>query len=96
MPRCRSRRSGALLGNEIGNRTGALHLRRARRALALRHTHQATARESIERPLSEPAEASNRPPTPGDDDLASPLYALQVLAEAIVQLADPDLTLWLM
>jgi hypothetical protein len=85
-----------LLGDEIGNRTGALHLRRARRALALRHPHQTAAGESIKRPLAEPAEASYRPPAAGDDDLASPLHSLQVLAQAIVELSDPDLGLGLM
>jgi len=93
MPRCRSRRSGPLLGDETGNRTGALHLREPRRMRPLRHPHKATAGESVEWPLAKPAQASNRPPTPGDDDLASPLHSLQVLTETIVQLADTDFAL---
>jgi hypothetical protein len=85
-----------LLGDEVGNRTGALYLRRARRARPPWHPHQATARESIERPLAKPAEAGHWPPAPGDDDLAAPLYSLQVLAEAVVQLSDANFTLGLM
>lgn len=59
----------------------------------MRHPHKTATRESIEWPLAEPAEASNRPATPGDDDLTSPLHALQVLAETIMELSDSDLTL---
>lgn len=62
----------------------------------MRHPHQTTACESIERPLTEPAEARHWPPPPGDDDLTSPLHALQVLAEAIVKLSDSNLGLGLM
>jgi hypothetical protein len=62
----------------------------------LGHPHQAASRESIERTLAEAAEAGDGPAAAGDDDLASPLHPLQVLAEAIVQLADPDFTLRLM
>ena len=62
----------------------------------MRHPHQTAARESIKRPLAEPAEASHRPPAAGDDDLASPLHSLQVLAEAIVELSDSDFALGLM
>jgi hypothetical protein len=96
MPRCRSRRSGPLLGDEVGNRTGALDLRRPRRARPLRHPNEATSRERIEWPLAKPAEASDRPSAAGDDDLASSLHSLQVLAEAIVQLADADFAIGLM
>jgi hypothetical protein len=62
----------------------------------LRHPHQATAHESVEWPLTEPAEARDGSPAPGDDDLASSLHSLQVLAEAIVKLTDPDFALGLM
>jgi hypothetical protein len=62
----------------------------------LRQSHQTTACESVERPLTKPAQASNRPAAPSDDDLASPLYSLQILAEAIVQLPDTDFALMLM
>jgi len=62
----------------------------------LRHPNEATTGESIERPLAKPAQASHRLPTASDDDLASPLYALQILTEAIVELTDPDLALGLM
>jgi hypothetical protein len=55
--------------------------------------HQATSRESFKRPLSEPAESSDRPAAPGDDHLAASLHALQVLAEAVMELADPDFAL---
>jgi hypothetical protein len=96
MPRCRSRRSGPLLRNEIGDRTGALHLRGTRRALALRHPHQTTARESVEWPLTESAQTSHGATAPGDNDLAAPLHSLQVLAKAVVQLAHADLAPGLM
>lgn len=62
----------------------------------MRHPDQSAARESIERPLTEPAQARHRTSAPGDDDLASPLHSLQVLAEAIVELTDPDFTFGLM
>jgi hypothetical protein len=62
----------------------------------LRHPYQATARERIERPLAEPAEESDGSAAPGDNDLASPLHALQVLTEAIMQLTDADFALMLM
>jgi len=62
----------------------------------LRHPNQAAARESIKGPLAEPAETSHRPPAAGDDDLASPLYSLQVLAEAVMELANSDFALMLM
>jgi hypothetical protein len=61
------------------------------------HPHQTTSREVFERPLGiESSEASDAPPTPGNDDLASVLHSLQILAEAIVQLTDPYLTRRLM
>jgi hypothetical protein len=59
----------------------------------LRHTHQATARKSLERPLAEPAKTRHGPPPTGNDYLASLLYSLQVLTEAIVELADPHFVL---
>jgi hypothetical protein len=62
----------------------------------LRHSHQASPSESVEWPLAEPAQASNRPSSAGDDDLASSLYSLQVLAKAIMELADPNFALGLM
>jgi hypothetical protein len=68
-------------------------MRRARRARPLRHSDQAAPRKRIEWPLAKPAEASYGPPAPGDDNLAAPLYSLQVLAEAIMELSDSDLGL---
>lgn len=62
----------------------------------MRHPNQAPARESVERPLTEPTQASNRPPAPGNDDLASPLDSLQILAEAIMELTDSNFALGLM
>jgi hypothetical protein len=62
----------------------------------LRHPHQTTTRKSIKWPLAEPAEAGHGPSAAGDDNLASPLHSLQVLAEAIVELTDPDFVLCLM
>jgi len=62
----------------------------------LRHPNQAAACESIEWSLAESAETSDGPAAPSNDDLASPLHSLQILAEAIVQLADPDFALRLM
>ncbi len=62
----------------------------------MRHPHQTTSRESIKRTLAEPAEASDGSAATRDHNLASPLHSLQVLAEAIVQLADADLALGLM
>jgi hypothetical protein len=97
VPRCRSRRSGPLLGDKVRDRTGAPDLRGTGRSPPLRHTHQTAACEILERSLSvESAEASNAPPAPGDDQFASILHALQILTEAIVQLADSDLSLRLM
>jgi hypothetical protein len=58
--------------------------------------HQTASRESIERPLAEPAEARHRPTAPGDNDLTAPLHSLQVLAEAVVQLTDSNFALRLM
>lgn len=60
------------------------------------HSHQATAHESVERPLTETAQARNRPAAASDDELSSTLYSLQVLAETIVELTDTDFTLGLM
>jgi hypothetical protein len=71
-------------------------LRRTRRALALRHPHQAAARENVERPLAESTQTSYGPTASGNDDLASTLDSLQVLAETVVQLADADFILRLM
>lgn len=62
----------------------------------MRHPDQSAARESIERPLAEPAQARYRTSAASNNDLASPLYSLQVLAEAIMELTDPDFTLGLM
>jgi hypothetical protein len=62
----------------------------------LRHPHQTTSREGIERTLAEPAEARHRQPAPRDDDLTAPLHSLQILAEAIVELTDPDFALRVM
>jgi hypothetical protein len=62
----------------------------------LRQPHQTTARESIEWPLAKPAEARHWPPAPSDHNLTAPLYALQVLAEAVMELTDSDLALGLM
>jgi hypothetical protein len=59
----------------------------------LRHPHQATARESLEWPLAEPTQTRDGAPATGNDHLASPLHSLQVLAEAVVQLADSDFAL---
>jgi len=53
----------------------------------LRHAHQATPSESVEWPLAEPTEARHWPSSAGDDDLPSPLYSLQVLTEAIMELS---------
>jgi len=50
--------------------------------------------EILERALgAQSTEASYGPPPSRHDDLASPLHSLQILAEAIVQLADADLAL---
>ncbi|HEY0392275.1 MAG TPA: hypothetical protein VGC63_11250 [Solirubrobacterales bacterium] len=62
----------------------------------MRHTHQATPSESVEWPLAESAQASHRPSSAGDDDLSSRLYSPQVLAESIMELADPHFALGLM
>jgi hypothetical protein len=62
----------------------------------LRQPHQAAMGESLERPLAEPAEASDGPPSAGDENLASSLHSPQVLAEAIVELSDSDFALGLM
>jgi hypothetical protein len=62
----------------------------------LRHPHQTTSRESIERTLAEPAEAGDGSAAAGNDDLAPSLHSLQVLAEAIVKLSDSDFGLGLM
>jgi hypothetical protein len=62
----------------------------------LRHPHQTAASERIEGSLSEAAEASHGPPAAGDDDLASPLHSLQILAEAVMELTDTDFPLGLM
>jgi len=62
----------------------------------LRHPNQATARERVKRPLAEPTQAGNRTSAASDNDLVPPLHPLQVLAEAIMELTDPDFALWLM
>lgn len=62
----------------------------------MRHPHQAAARESIERSLAESAQTSHGPTAASNDDLAAPLDTLQVLTEAIMQLADTDFTVKLM
>lgn len=68
-------------------------LRRSRRTRLLRQSDKATTCKSIKGPLSEPAETGDGPATPGDDDLASALHALQVLTEAIMELTDSDFAL---
>jgi hypothetical protein len=67
-------------------------LRRARRSLALRHSYEATLRKPLKRPLAESAQPGHRPTAPGDDDLAPTLDPLQILAQAIMQLAHTDFT----
>jgi hypothetical protein len=62
----------------------------------LRHPHKPTSRESIERTLAEAAEAGNGSAAASDDDLASILNSLQVLAEAVMQLTDSNFALGLM
>jgi hypothetical protein len=58
--------------------------------------HQAAPRERFKRPLAKPAQPSHRPPAAGDDNLASTLHSLQVLAETIMELTHSDLALGLM
>jgi hypothetical protein len=62
----------------------------------MRHPHQASARKGLEWPLPEPAQTSHGPAAARNDDLAAPLHSLQVLAEAVVQLAHADFALRLM
>jgi len=62
----------------------------------LRHPHQATAGESIEWPLAKAAQTGDRLSASRYNHLGSPLHALQILTEAIVQLPNPDLALGLM
>jgi hypothetical protein len=59
----------------------------------LGQTHQAAARESVEWPLTEPTQSGHWSSAAGNDDLASPLHSLQVLAEAIMQLSDTNFTI---
>ena len=48
--------------------------------------------ELLQRILAvERREPSDWPSAPGDDDLSAPLDALEMFAEPIVKLADPDL-----
>jgi hypothetical protein len=61
------------------------------------HPHQTAAREILEGPLSvESAEASDAPAAPSDDHLASLLYSLQILTEAIMQLSNSNFSFRLM
>lgn len=67
------------------------------RSWSLRHSHQTAAGEILERALGvESTEAGNASPAPSHDNLATALHSLQILTEAIVQLADSDLSLRLM
>jgi hypothetical protein len=80
-----------LLRDEVRYRTGALDVSPTSRTWAPRHPHQTTARKILKRSLGvQAAEASDRPPPPGNDHLASPLHSLQILTEAIVQLSNSD------
>lgn len=80
-----------MLGDEIRYLTAAFDRSGAGSACLRRYPDQAASREIIEGLVGvDPTEAGNPLSAPGDDDLVSGLHPLQIFAEAVVQLANPN------
>ncbi len=91
---CRSRASAPLVGDEIGHRPSRRDPRTPGPSGLVGQTHEAAASKILKRIVAIDRREPRDPlPASGHDDVRAAFHSLEMLAETVVKLPDPDFQL---